>query len=345
MRRPKYNISQQIESMKSHGITFTLYTEADAQNFLTDRTYFFKLKAFENNFERDGDQYRGLDFAYLADLSTIDCHLRTLLSYLCLNVEHALKVRFNQLIMDDDNEDGYNIVQSFDPDGEFSFHGDYKNSRYHHSIYTEGLLNKYFDDPAVWNLWEVADFSTLCRLYDTYLNQRGYKDNASRLFQSIRTMRNAASHNNCLLIGIEKRITPTAYVKNCIKELNNGENPKRLFDAFRTYPLAHDFAATVCGFLILVDSPGVRDIAKQNMLDFAKRLTKRCDYSAMPYQNCPKLIDTLDALKAVCMMGVDYLDQHREDFRANKILHTRPGAVSPAKGRAQLKHMAQTMGL
>jgi|GEM_PF-4727779 hypothetical protein len=48
MRRPKYSVSQQIESLKSHGVTFNLYTEADAQEFLTSRTYFFKLKAFEN---------------------------------------------------------------------------------------------------------------------------------------------------------------------------------------------------------------------------------------------------------------------------------------------------------
>lgn len=46
MRRPKYSVSQQIESLKSHGVTFNLYTEADAQEFLTSRTYFFKLKAW-----------------------------------------------------------------------------------------------------------------------------------------------------------------------------------------------------------------------------------------------------------------------------------------------------------
>ncbi|QSG86156.1 Abi family protein [Bifidobacterium longum subsp. suillum] len=306
MRRPKYSVSQQIESLKSHGVTFNLYTEADAQEFLTSRTYFFKLKAFENNFERDNGRYRGLDFAYLADLSTIDCHLRTLLSYLCLNLEHALKVRFNQLIMEDANEDGYNIVHNFDEAGEFSFHGDYANSRYHHSNYTEGLLNKYFEDPSIWNLWEVIDFSTLCKLYKAYLNQRSYKDNATNLFQSIRIMRNASSHNNCLMIGIEKQIKPTLYVKNCVKELNHGENPKQLFDAFRTYPLTHDFAATICGFLILVDSPGVRNTAKLKTQDFLHRLTKRYDYSAMSYQDCPKLIETINALQSICKMAIDY---------------------------------------
>lgn len=46
MRRPKYSVSQQIESLKSHGVTFNLYTEADAQEFLTSRTYFWPIGTF-----------------------------------------------------------------------------------------------------------------------------------------------------------------------------------------------------------------------------------------------------------------------------------------------------------
>ena len=51
------------------------------------------------------------------------------------------------------------------------------------------------------------------------------------------------------------------------------ENPKRLFDVFCSYPLTHDFVATICGFLILVDSPSVRNAAKLKMKDFLQRLT------------------------------------------------------------------------
>lgn len=51
------------------------------------------------------------------------------------------------------------------------------------------------------------------------------------------------------------------------------ENPKRLFDVFCSYPLTHDFTATICGFLILVDSPSVRNAAKPKMKDFLQRLT------------------------------------------------------------------------
>ena len=68
-------------------------------------------------------------------------------------------------------------------------------------------------------------------------------------------------------------ISKTLHVKNCVKELNHGENPKPLFDAFCSYPLTHDFVAKKCGFLILVDSPSVRNAAKLKMQDFLQRLT------------------------------------------------------------------------
>ena len=51
------------------------------------------------------------------------------------------------------------------------------------------------------------------------------------------------------------------------------ENPKRLFDVFCSYLLTHDFAATIWGFLILVDSSSVRNAAKLKMKDFLQRLT------------------------------------------------------------------------
>ena len=57
------------------------------------------------------------------------------------------------------------------------------------------------------------------------------------------------------------------------KKTSPPRNPKPLFDVFCSYPLTHDFAATICGFLILVDSPSVRNAAKLKMKDFLQRLT------------------------------------------------------------------------
>ena len=238
--------------MQEHGIKFTSCDEETARDFLTNRTYFFKLKAFENNFSKIDDQYVNLDFAYLMDLSIIDCHLRTLLNYCCLNAEHALKVRFNKLIMNDSSEDGYNIVQYFDPNGTYRFTGFGPDSRYGRSLYTEGLLQKYFNDPAVWNLWEVITFRTLCDLYEKYLEKRRFKDNVTNLFQSVRIMRNASSHNNCLLIGVRKNIRITIYTQNCLTELGRvlQTSTKVLYNPMKQYPLIHDFRSfAVCSGL------------------------------------------------------------------------------------------------
>lgn len=66
--------------MKSKGISFIQYEESDAKRFCKN-TYYFKLKAFERNYDKYNrtekkGQYINLDFAYLVELSTIDMYLR-----------------------------------------------------------------------------------------------------------------------------------------------------------------------------------------------------------------------------------------------------------------------------
>ncbi|HIY84413.1 hypothetical protein [Rubneribacter sp.] len=70
--------------MKSKGITFNLCSEDEAAAYLTDRTYFFKLYAYRDLFERrmggprDG-QCIGLDSRHLMRLSSVDRTLRYVL--------------------------------------------------------------------------------------------------------------------------------------------------------------------------------------------------------------------------------------------------------------------------
>ena len=54
--------------MKSSGVKFNIVTEEDAREFLLDSTYYFKLKAFQKNYNKkqNGD-YINLEFAYLKD--------------------------------------------------------------------------------------------------------------------------------------------------------------------------------------------------------------------------------------------------------------------------------------
>ena len=344
--RTKLNVSEQIAVLKRHGVTFNLYSESDATTFLESCTYFFKLKAFENNFDKDGDQYIGLDFAYLVDLSTIDLHLRALLRSLCLDIEHAMKVRFNNLIMNDPNEDGHEIVHAFDSDGKYQFNGDYKSSEvYHYSTYSDGMIRKYCTDPAIWNLWEVVSFKILCDLYEYYLKRAKLKDNVTLFNKSVRSLRNASSHNNCLLIGIEERIKTTEYLKNCLKSLfhltnHTDEELHAIYGIMRKNPLVHDYACVLMSFLILSDSKGMRKSVAKEIDCLIERMERSYQYSQM--KHCPVLSATFRAMKLVSESTVQYINKYSEDFSKNKILHTKP---QPNKMQNPMMAVARVSGV
>lgn len=77
--RPKLNANQQVEAMKGKGIRFVLIDGLEAERFLRERNYFFKVKVFEKVFDRYENpehrlfgQYLNLDFAYLVELPQLD---------------------------------------------------------------------------------------------------------------------------------------------------------------------------------------------------------------------------------------------------------------------------------
>lgn len=113
-RRKKLPIHLQIEDMKRKGITFTITSEFKAREFLHDSNFYFKLKAFEKNYEKlpkdnpklieagTAGQYSGLEFAYLQELSTLDMYFREKVLNMCLSVEHFIRVH----LMRDISENG-----------------------------------------------------------------------------------------------------------------------------------------------------------------------------------------------------------------------------------------------
>lgn len=73
------------------------------------RSYFFKIKSYERNYKRieigATYTYSGLDFGHLVELSYMDFALSRICLSLALSTEHFLKVRLNQLIMNDPKPD------------------------------------------------------------------------------------------------------------------------------------------------------------------------------------------------------------------------------------------------
>ncbi|MBQ4649277.1 MAG: Abi family protein [Firmicutes bacterium] len=209
MQRLKISIEDQIEHMKFKGVKFNIINEEQAKQYLCDNTYFFKIKAYAKMFDtyRTGDKkgkYVDLEFAYLRELAVIDMHLRHFILKAAVDVEHAIKVQF----MDDFNNcssNGYDIVDEY-----FQIYPDLKNKilRKKDNSYCEDLIDKLEKEGyAVWNLIEIisfGDFINLYRLfYEKYPPEKGKKIYAYPMY-NIKSLRNAAAHNNCILNQLMK---------------------------------------------------------------------------------------------------------------------------------------------
>lgn len=114
MPKVKLPIEKQIEKMKSSGINFNIINEEQAKDFISNNTYYFKIKAFQKNYNKNGKgEYINLEFAYLKDFSTVDMRFRKLILSMVLTIEHSMKVKLNADISNDSSEDGYSIVNEF----------------------------------------------------------------------------------------------------------------------------------------------------------------------------------------------------------------------------------------
>ena len=117
--QPLIDAAQQIRHLKERGVRFELTDEREAERFLRESNFFFKVKAFAKCFSRytnpDSERfgsYINLDFAYLAELTKLDHHLRESVLSLTLDIEHYMKVDLNRMVMDA-RDDPYELMGSF----------------------------------------------------------------------------------------------------------------------------------------------------------------------------------------------------------------------------------------
>ena len=117
--RPLIDAAQQVRHLKDRGVRFELTDEREAERFLRESNFFFKVKAFAKCFSRytnPGSErfgsYINLDFAHLAELTRLDHHLRETVLSLTLDIEHYMKVDLNRMVMDA-GDDPYGLMASF----------------------------------------------------------------------------------------------------------------------------------------------------------------------------------------------------------------------------------------
>lgn len=197
-----------ISHMKTKGIKFDIVSEENAEKFLQNNNYYMKLASYRENYDKivtgtRCGEYINLDFAYLQELSTIDMHLRYLILQMCLDIEHALKIVLLRDIENNIEEDGYDIIRRFITIYERSC----RNIQNHKSSeYCRSLIEKYYPYFPAWVFVELISFGDLVKLYEYYNECYPGRLKDGELLYSIRDLRNACAHSNCLINKLQKGI-------------------------------------------------------------------------------------------------------------------------------------------
>lgn len=211
-KRPWLSPQQQVEHLKSKGVKFELLSENDAESYLIKNNNYFRLRSYRTGFSKVEEgkragQYANLDFKILVDLSIIDMLLRYTMLPITLDIEHFSKIKLLSKI-EEKSEDGYAVVKDFldsyntVKDGRTRNRAKEDIEKGRSSPYIANLLAKFpnYDFP-VWVFFELVAFGTYTYFYKYCAERFNDKNMLDEfyLLQSVKSLRNACAHNNCIL--------------------------------------------------------------------------------------------------------------------------------------------------
>lgn len=253
--KPKQTAHQLIQKMNSEkGISFKYTSKSQAETYLTDVNNYLRTAAYRKNYQKhtkgiNTGKYINLDFAYLQELSTIDMHFRFIISKMCLDIEHALKVQILKDIENNPNTDGYDIVTDFLSQNTYIIGKLEANSA---SPFTYDLIHKYFsiqktynpvkkkkenkitqyNDCPVWILLEMLTFGDFISFYKFYYSSENFSKLSVSVINLVKSLRNGAAHNNCILAdlahGTSYAPKEISQAVSLITSINSNQRRKKL---------------------------------------------------------------------------------------------------------------------
>lgn len=267
--------------MKDQNIKFENISEKEAIDFLNNNTYYKKISSYKNNFDyyiKDGKKmYRDLDFGYLTELSTLDMEFRFLVLQMCLNVEHALKVRIMNKCLKE-GENGFEIVSSFlheNPCVREHIMGNAYNS------YCTDLILTHQEKFPIWVILEVMSFGDLCRFHKFLVNNKYFTQKEVKILLVVRDLRNAAAHSHCLFSKLIKENgveTPGSVQQYVAKIADITPTQRRRQMSSRCI---NDFVTLLYAFEYFVDSIGIINHTKKELQSlFYERMVRNEQYFA-----------------------------------------------------------------
>ncbi len=290
-QKPLLSTDKQIDHLIDKGVKFNYITEPDARQYLEENNNYFRLRAYRKNFDKhpggvNEGKYIDLDFAMLVDLSVIDMRLRYTLLKLVLDVEHFSKIKLLKTITAAD-EDGYSIVDDY-----FISLDDYdiangttcytrlqnELERNRNNPYCGGIINKYSNNYPIWAFVEVIPMGSFIHFYEfcaDRLHDRELK-NISYLLKTVKDLRNAAAHSNCLLNDMKAKNRthlPNNDMLKMMSSISEYTKNKRLINECTL-----EITTLLYAHSKIVTSEGVHKRAKAELNETAERMYRNIDY-------------------------------------------------------------------
>lgn len=223
------------ELAENKGIKFTGFTKKEAIETLTDLNYYYKLTVYKRSFKRDKEtrKFIDLEFKTLCSIASVDMQLRYLFAEACMDIEHALKTYVISHITDNDEVDGFEIVNRFihsttETNNPLTLDGILDNAKssthYQHNMYK---IHK--ETPPIWVVMEMISFGDLVRFFKFYFKLYLPKDfdvnPMSSILMGVKNIRNMSMHNNPFLFDLSKGEVdhPNKYIKNYCSDKSIGE--------------------------------------------------------------------------------------------------------------------------
>ena len=292
-----------ITHMEHKGITFDRVSKSEAKTYLESNNYYLKLASYRTNYKKilSGDkagQYIGLDFSSLMELSKIDMQIRYVAFQMALDIEHFMKVRLLNEIEKNSKEDGYKIIQKFiAKDQNF---GTLKTIKSHKaSAYCKDLIDKYYPYFPAWVFVELISFGDLAYLCEFYYETYGVEIGNRILLNSVRDVRNACAHSNCLINNLIPGNNNANY--SVIKRVKKiGTISKNSIDKKLSNKCIYDFVCLLYAYDEIVTSQGTKNIRYKELFNlFNSRMIRNKDWFlnnntiTSSYQFVKKILDTV----------------------------------------------------
>lgn len=291
IKKPKLSTEGQIEHLQSKGVKFEKISVEEAKAYLQANNNYFKLRAYRKNFPKhpDGErkgQYINLDFEYLKDLSIIDMRLRYVLIQMALDIEHFAKVKLLR-VLENSPDDGYKIVEDYytylkDEDEKNDTHR-YCNlkreiDRNENNPYCGGIIRSYNDRFPVWAFIEIIPLGSFINFFKFCANRFGDKslENDSYLLKTIKELRNATAHSNCLIneMGVKNSHHGTSFcVLRALDQISKSSRDSQLKNE-----CMRQIVTLIYLHSTLVSSQGVHERARKDLNSVIDRMFKNIDY-------------------------------------------------------------------